>query len=114
MPHQKLFRRLQQLCLIHGIRLVATEESYTSQVSFFDDAVLPIFGEKPEERKASGKRMMRGLYRTTLGWLINADSGGAANMMKKVSTKLGIDLSGVFRGVVASPIRVKLTQLGDA
>lgn len=47
-PHYKLFHRIEQLCLIFGIRLVETEESYTSQASFFDNDFLPTFGEKPE------------------------------------------------------------------
>jgi putative transposase len=111
-PHYKLFSRIEQLCLIHGIRLVETEESYTSKASFFDQDTLPTFGAKPEGWGASGKRVRRGLYRTAKGWLINADGNGAANIMKKVSTKLGIDLSGVFRGAVAAPFRVKLSPAG--
>ncbi len=111
-PHYKLVSRLQQLCLIHGIRFEETEESYTSQASFFDEDSLPIFGEKPEGWAASGKRVMRGLYRTAQGWLINADANGAANIMRKVSTRLGIDLSGVCSGAVAAPFRVKLSPTG--
>jgi len=111
-PHYKLFSRVQQLCLIHGIRLVETEESYTSKASFFDQDSLPLFGERPEGWAASGKRVLRGLYRTAQGWLINADANGAANIMRKVSTRLGIDLSGVSRGAVAAPFRVKLSPAG--
>lgn len=111
-PHYKLFNRIQQLCLIHGIRLIETEESYTSQASFFDNDFLPTFGEKPEGWKASGKRVKRGLYRTAKGWLVNADCQGACNIMRKVSTSLGIDLSGVCRGAVAAPFKVKLTPAG--
>jgi len=113
-PHYKLFGRIEQLCLIFGIRLVETEESYTSQASFFDNDFLPTFGEKPEGWKASGKRILRGLYRTAQGWLINADCNGACNIMRKVSTKLNIDLSGVCRGAVAAPSKVKLEQIGFA
>lgn len=107
-PHYKLFSRIQQLSLIFGIRVVETEESYSSQASFLDDDFLPTFGEKPEGWKASGKRILRGLYRTAQGWLINADSNGAANIMRKVSTKLGINLSGVGRGAVTAPFKVQL------
>jgi putative transposase len=107
-PHHKLFNRIQQLSLIIGIRVVETEESYTSKASFFDDDFLPTFGEKPEGWMASGKRVLRGLYRTAQNWLINADFNGAANIMKKVSTKLGINLSGVGRGAVTAPFKVQL------
>lgn len=111
-PHYKLFSRIQQLALIFGIRVVETEESYTSQASFFDNDSLPVFGAKPEGWMASGKRVVRGLYRTAKGWFLNADCQGACNIMRKVSTILGIDLSGVCRGAVAAPFRVKLTPAG--
>jgi putative transposase len=107
-PHAKLFARIGQLCLVHGLRLVETEESYTSQASFFDNDFLPIFGGKPEGWKASGKRIVRGLYRTAKGWLLNSDCQGACNIMRKVATMLGIDLSGVSSGAVAAPFRVRL------
>jgi len=111
-PHYKLFSRIQQLALIFGIRVVETEESYTSQASFFDNDTLPTFGGKPEGWMASGKRIVRGLYKTAKGWLLNSDCQGACNIMQKVSTKLGINLSGVCRGAVAAPFRVKLTPVG--
>jgi IS605 OrfB family transposase len=111
-PHYKLFSRIQQLALIFGIRVVETEESYTSKASFFDNDILPVFGAKPEGWMASGKRIVRGLYKTAKGWLLNSDCQGACNIMRKVSTSLGIDLSGVCRGAVAAPFRVKLTPAG--
>jgi putative transposase len=109
-PHYKLFERVQQLSLVFGIRVIETEESYTSKASFFDGDTLPAFGEKPEGWMASGKRVLRGLYRTAQGWLINADGNGAANIMKKVSTKFEINLNGVSRGAVTAPFRVKLSN----
>jgi IS605 OrfB family transposase len=109
-PHYKLYDRIGQLALMFGIRVIETEESYTSKASFFDDDVLPTFGEKPEGWRASGKRILRGLYRTAQGWLINADGNGAANILKKVSTKFEINLDGVSRGAVTAPFRVKLNN----
>lgn len=111
-PHYKLFNRIQQIALIFGIRVVETEESYTSQASFFDNDFLPVFGAKPEGWMASGKRIVRGLYKTAKGWFLNSDSQGACNIMRKVSTILNINLSGVCRGAVAAPFRVKLTPAG--
>jgi putative transposase len=107
-PHYKLFARIGQLAFMFGLRLIETEESYSSKASFFDDDFLPTFGEKPEGWKASGKRILRGLYKTAQGWLINADGNGAANIMKKVSTTFNLDLSGVSRGAVTAPFKVKL------
>jgi putative transposase len=54
-----------------------TEESYTSQSSFVDGDNIPKFGEKPEGWKASGKRVSRGVYKTSDGFKINAYCNGA-------------------------------------
>lgn len=68
----------------HGIRVVTTEESYTSKASFIDGDAIPIFGEANEQPTAfTGSRIKRGLYRTAKGLLVNADINGAANILKK-------------------------------
>ncbi len=107
-PTGRLKDRIAGLCEQYGIRFVETEESYTSKASFVELDVLPTFGEKPEGWQPSGKRIKRGLYRTALGWLINADCNGSANIGRKVATILGLDLSGVGRGCLSSPLRVPL------
>jgi putative transposase len=107
-PTGRLKDRVAQLCEEHGIRFVETEESYSSKASFVDLDELPTFGEKPEGWKASGKRVKRGLYRTLEGWLINADCNGAANIGRKVAMMLGLDLSGISRGDLSAPLRLKL------
>lgn len=99
--------RIAQLCEQYGIKFVETEESYTSKSSFLDSDFLPTFGEKPEGWKESGKRVKRGLYRTANNWYINSDCNGAANIIRKVATTLGLDLSGVGRGALTSPLRVR-------
>ena len=107
-PTGRLKDRIAQLCEQYGIKFVETEESYTSKTSFVDLDVLPTFGEKPERWQASGKRVKRGLYRTAQGWLINADCNGAANIGRKVAAMLGLDLSGVSRGILSMPLKVPL------
>jgi putative transposase len=107
-PTCRLKDRVKQLCEQHGVRFVETEESYSSKASFVDLDELPTFGEKPEGWKASGKRVKRGLYRTLQGWLINADCNGAANIGRKVAMMLGLDLSGISRGDLSAPLRLKL------
>ena len=89
-PTAKLKERIKQLCEHYGIKFVETEESYTSKASFLDGDFLPTYGEKPETWKPSGKRIKRGMYRTGTGELINADLNGAANILKKVETQLGL------------------------
>lgn len=107
-PTAKLKDRIKQLCEQYGIQFEETEESYTSKASFVDLDVLPKIGEKPEQWQPSGKRVNRGLYRTAMNWRINADCNGAANILRKVAAKLGLDLSGVSRGVLTAPIRLRL------
>lgn len=101
-PTARLKERISQLCKQYGIRFVETEEANTSAASFLDGDSLPKHGEKPEGWKASGKRVKRGLYRTANNWYINCDAQAAANIIRKVSTTLGLDLSGVSRAYLTA------------
>jgi len=106
-PTARLKKRIEQLCEQYGIQFVETEESYTSKASFVDRDFLPTIGEKPDGWKETGRRVKRGLYRTGLkNWYINADCNGAANILRKVATMLGLDLDGVGRGVLTAPLRI--------
>ncbi len=107
-PTGRLKARIQQLCEAVGVQFIETEESYTSKASFLDNDFLPIFGEKPESWKPSGKRDRRGQYKTAQGLLINADCNGAANIIKKVATQLGINLAKVSRVALNLPKRYDL------
>ena len=109
-PTSRLKDRIAQLCEQYRIKFVETEESYTSQASFLDGDVLPVFGSKPEGWKTSGKRVKRGLYRTAVNHYINADCNGAANILRKVSTTLEFNLSEVSSGDLITPLRLRLWQ----
>jgi putative transposase len=111
MPLGKLKDRLKQLCELHGIRFVETEEAYTSKASYLDGDSLPKFGEKPDGWKASGKRVRRGLYQSANGAIVNADLNGAANILTKVASKLGIDLIRLGRRSLTTVARIRLWQL---
>lgn len=106
-PTARLKGRIAQMCEQYGIEYVETEEAYTSQASFIDGDSLPKHGEKPEGWKSSGKRVKRGLFRTASNWYINADCNGAANVLRKVATMLKLDLSGVGRGELTAPLKVR-------
>lgn len=110
-PTGKLKDRIAQLCEQYGIKFVETEESYTSQSSFLDGDVIPVFGAKPEGWKASGKRVKRGLYRTASNQYINCDAQSAINIVSKVSTTLGLNLSEVSSGDLITPLRIRLWTL---
>lgn len=83
-PHQKLFRMLEYKCKRKGIEVILREESYTSKASFIDNDFIPQFDpENKKEYKFSGKRLKRGIYKTSTGKKINADINGAYNIMAK-------------------------------
>ena len=114
MPLGKLKDRLKQLCNLHGIRFLETEEAYTSKASFLDGDSLPRYGEKPSGWKASGKRIKRGLYQSANGIAINADLNGAGNILRKVAGKLGVSLDQLGRRVLTTVARVRLWVLSKS
>lgn len=111
MPLGKLKDRLKQLCDLHSIRFIETEEAYTSKSSFLDGDSLPIYGEKPIGWKASGKRIKRGLYQSANGLIVNADLNGSANILRKVASNLSLDLGLLGRRVLTTAARVRLWVL---
>lgn len=108
MPLARLLGRIEQLSLIYGIRFVQTEEANTSAASYLDGDSLPEHGQKPEGWKASGKRINRGLYRTSNNSFVNSDLNGSANILRKVARNLGIDLSRLSRRCLTTVGRIRL------
>ncbi|OKH41546.1 RNA-guided endonuclease InsQ/TnpB family protein, partial [Scytonema sp. HK-05] len=113
-PTARLKDRIAQLCEQYGIQFVETEESYTSKASFLDNDMLPKYGEKPERWQSSGMRVKRGLFRTANNFFLNADANGAANILRKVAIKLGLDLSGISRVSLIAPLKVRLWTLQES
>ena len=67
-----------------GIKVIETEESYTSKSSFLDEDYIPTYGIDDGKKAFSGKRVSRGMYKSKDGTLINADVNGAFNILRKV------------------------------
>ncbi len=87
-PHAKLISMLKYKAELVGIKVKLTEESYTSQASFLDGDLMPVYDPKRKDKpEFSGKRIKRGLYRAKDGRLINADINGAGNTIRKVAPK---------------------------
>ncbi len=85
-PHAQLIQMLTYKAELVGIRLLLTEESYTSKASFLDADLLPVYA--PDQTTVpcfSGKRIKRGLYQASDGRLINADCNGSYNIIRKVA-----------------------------
>jgi len=73
----KLVKQIRYKAQLKGIRVLTIDEAYTSKCSFLDQESV----EKHENY--AGKRIKRGLFRTSNGTIINADVNGAYNIMKK-------------------------------
>ena len=99
---------LQYKCKFEGINVVITEESYTSKASFIDNDYLPVYKQgNNKEYKFSGRRVKRGLYKTSNGDIINADINGSLNIIKKVIPNVVIT-NGIQ--VCGTPVVVNLQQ----
>jgi putative transposase len=105
-PFLDLVNILTYKLKLNGINVILTEESYTSQSSYFDNDLLPCYGDKniPE---FSGKRVKRGLYKTKDGFLLNADINGSLNIGRKVIHDYLVDRSLVARPLKVNPLKTK-------
>lgn len=85
LPHAKFIEMIRYKAEEYGIQVTVREESYTSKASALDMDVIADFDPKQGKTKPvfSGKRIKRGLYRSSDGHLINADINGAANIGRK-------------------------------
>lgn len=77
-PYDNFISKLKYKCEENGIKLIITEESYTSGTSFIDNE-LPI-----KENYNKSRRKYRGLFISNNGIKINADVNGAYQIMRKV------------------------------
>lgn len=83
-PYDKLKTILKYKLEEAGIKYVEQEESYTSKASFLDKDFIPTYKEEDTTKyQFSGKRIKRGLYKTSTGKLIHADTNGSYNIMRK-------------------------------
>ncbi len=82
-PHARLIEMLEYKAQLVGIKVLQQEESYTSQSSFLNLDPIPVYGKTGTDVIFSGKRIKRGLYKTSVGQLINSDVNGAYNILIK-------------------------------
>ncbi len=106
-PYGHLRDKLSYLCELNGITYVEQEESYTSKASFWDKDNMPVYNDdNPKEYQFSGKRVHRGLYKTSDGKTFNADVNGALNIMRKSRV---VDMNILYsRGEVDTPVRIRV------
>ena len=77
LPFNQLISMLQYKCQLKGIRFILTEESHTSKCSFLD------LEEIKHHETYLGKRVKRGLFRTSMNCYINSDVNGSLNIGRK-------------------------------
>lgn len=102
-PYSKFINQLTYKCQLLGITVITREESYTSKASFLDYDEIPNYKDEIKP-KFSGKRIKRGLYKSTTR-KINADVNGAYNIMVKEDTNYII---GNREQLGFNPILIKL------
>jgi len=97
-PFLRLINQVKYKSELIGITVITINESHTSKCSFLDNE------EIRHHKKYIGKRISRGLFRTSNGTLINADVNAGYNIMKKVfpnSVKVdGIEAFGLMPQVI--------------
>jgi transposase, IS605 orfB family len=76
-PYTRLIDLLQYKCDMVGIKIEVREESYTSKCSFLDNE------EVCKHEKYLGKRVKRGMFKSSDETIINADLNGSLNILKK-------------------------------
>jgi putative transposase len=101
-PHQKLIEQIQYKGEEVGIKVITTEESYTSKVDHF------ALEKLCKHDSYLGKRVKRGLFRSSVNRLINADVNGAIGIMRKVVCESSISELLANRGVAVTPYRVNI------
>lgn len=100
-PFEMLINQLIYKAEDVGIIVELTEESYTSKIDHLSGE---LFGHKD---KYLGKRVHRGLFKSSTGRVINADVNGAIGIMRKavgesLVTKIA-DSVGAFTPVIITP-----------
>ncbi len=91
-------RQIEYKAQLKGIQVLTVNESHTSKCSFLD---LEKIGHHD---KYIGKRISRGLFKTSKGILLNADVNRAYNIMRKAFPNAilvdGIEVFGLMPQII--------------
>ena len=76
-PHRTMIEMIRYKGVLAGLKVIISEESYTSGTSYLD-------GEEPiKENYDRSRRIYRGVFQSNEGQRINADVNAAYQIMKK-------------------------------
>lgn len=98
-PYYNFIQKVQYKAEEFGIKVIVTEESYTSGTSFLDNEV------SIKENYNKSRRKYRGLFISNNGIKINADINGSYQIIKKVFPKAFAE---GIEGVGLHPFKVNL------
>ena len=104
-PIKRVIEQLKYKLEYENIRLIETEESYTSKTSFLDNEI------PNKETIPRGKRIKRGIFKRPNGEYVNADVNGSLQILSKViSTRLLEQLRLVVssNGLALNPLKIAL------
>ncbi len=76
-PFLKIVKQIEYKAHLKGINVLTVNENHTSKCSFLDNEPIG------KHETYVGKRISRGLFKTSKGVLLNDDVNGAYNIMKK-------------------------------
>jgi putative transposase len=108
-PFEKLITQIEYKAKEVGIEVIKTEESYTSKIDHLAKE------ELKKQENYLGKRVKRGLFKSSTGRFINADVNGAMGIFRKVAPDLfnqWLDTLG-SRGFASNPLVIKLDYKGN-
>jgi putative transposase len=110
LPFNKLIGYIEYKCKLNGINFKTNEESYTSKCD-----ALALESIKKQE-VYSGKRIERGLFKSSNNKVINSDVNGALNILRKVDKCKGESFVKKITesGAVIVPIKIRLNDLSLA
>ena len=104
-PIKRIIEQLRYKLEYENIRLIETEESYTSKTSFLDNEI------PNKETIPRGKRIKRGIFKRPNGEFVNSDVNGSLQILSKViSTRLLEQLRRVVssNGLALNPLKIAL------
>ena len=105
MPHQKLVDKIEYKAKLVGLKVVYVKENYTSGCSALDLENI----NKANYDKS--RRIVRGLFRSNKGILVNSDVNGSLNILRKYVKDKSIPKliqSAMDNGGLNSPLRIRV------
>ncbi len=104
-PFDRFISMLRYKLEERNIKLVTSEESFTSKCSFLDDEDICF------HQKYKGQRIKRGLFKSGIGKCLNADINGSLNILRKLDLGKIDVFEKIFRPTKIKDIERNLVSL---